>query len=123
MAGALPLSAIAKVIRSKNAGPFEITLDVIFGSREDYEAVKRANVITRELIAKLYHVAPQEILTFVYFDAANAIKITLPRPRPQGSVGETDMHAAQQHVPLMDIMVPWEGSHVPNAAIVLGRKG
>jgi Domain of unknown function (DUF4387) len=107
MADAVPLSSIAKVIRSKNAGPFEITLDVIFGSREDYEAVKRAKVITRELIAKLYNVATQQILTFVFFDAANAIKITLPRPRPQGSVGETDMHAAQQHAPLMDIMVPW----------------
>ena len=35
------------------------------------------------------------------------VKITLPRPRPQGGIGETDMHAAQQHVPLQEIRVPW----------------
>jgi Domain of unknown function (DUF4387) len=104
----VPLRAIAKVIRSKNAGPFEITLDVIFGSKRDYEAVKASGTITRELIAKLYNVATQQILTFVFYDAANAIKITLPRPRPQGSIGETDMHAAQQHAPLLEVMVPWE---------------
>jgi hypothetical protein len=103
----MPLRAIAKVIRSKNAGPFEITLDVIFGSKADYEVVKAGGAITRELIAELYNVATQQILTFVFYDAANAIKITLPRPRPQGSIGETDMHAAQQHAPLLDVMIPW----------------
>jgi hypothetical protein len=35
------------------------------------------------------------------------VKITLPRPRVQGGVGETDMHAAQQHVPLQEIRIPW----------------
>jgi Domain of unknown function (DUF4387) len=104
----VPLRAIAKVIRSKNAGPFEMTLDVIFGSKRDYEVVKASGTITRELIAKLYNVATRQILTFVFYDAANAIKITLPRPRPQGSIGETDMHAAQQHAPLLEVMVPWE---------------
>ena len=68
-----PLREIAKVVRSKNAGPFEITLDIIFKNRADFDAVK----------------------------------ITLPRPRAQGAIGETDMHAAQQHVPLQEIRVPW----------------
>lgn len=27
------------------------------------------------------------------------------RPRPQVAAGETDMHAAQQHVPLMYILI------------------
>ena len=34
------LKEIAKIIRSKNAGPFEITMDIIFKSVEEYEAVK-----------------------------------------------------------------------------------
>ncbi len=99
------LKDFAKVIRSKNAGPFEITMDIIFKTKEDYEEIKSREVITKELISKLYNIPVEKIITFVYFDAANAIKITLPRPRPQGSIGETDMHAAQQHVPLMGIEI------------------
>ena len=49
----------------------------------------------------------QNIITFGFFDLVNAVKITLPRPRAQGGIGETDMHAAQQHVPLQEIRVPW----------------
>lgn len=100
------LKDIAKVIRSKNAGPFEITMDIIFKTKKDYEEIKNRGIITKELISKLYQIPVEKIITFVYFDAANAIKITLPRPRPQGSIGETDMHAAQQHVPLMNIEIP-----------------
>jgi len=107
MRGSLPLKDIAKVVRSKNAGPFEITFDIIFKSRADYEAVKASGVITKQLISKLYDVPTQRIITFLYLDAANAIKATIPRPRPQGSIGEIDMHAAQQHVPLMHVQIPW----------------
>jgi len=102
-----PLRDIAKVVRSKNAGPFEITLDIIFKNREDFEAVRQSGVITRELISKLYNVPTQAIITLGFFDLVNAVKITLPRPRAQGGIGETDMHAAQQHVPLQEIPVPW----------------
>lgn len=100
------LKEIAKIIRSKNAGPFEITMDIIFKSIEDYEAVKAGGIITKELIAELYGLAVEDIIAFVYFDAANAIKATIPRPRSQGSIGETDMHAAQHHAPLLEIMIP-----------------
>jgi len=100
------LKDIAKVIRSKNAGPFEITFDIIFKTKEDYEKVKASGVLNKELIARIYNLDPQRILTFVFYDAANAVKITIPRIRPQGSVGEVDMHGAQQYVPLFDIEVP-----------------
>ena len=94
-------------MRSKNAGPFEITLDIVFKTKEDFEAVKKSGVITKELVSELYNVPTQTIITFGFFDLVNAVKITLPRPRAQGGIGETDMHAAQQHVPLQEIRVPW----------------
>lgn len=100
------LKDIAKVIRSKNAGPFEVTMDIIFENKEDFKKVLSSNVITKELISELYNLPVDDIITFEKFEAANAIKITIPRPRPQGSIGETDMHAAQQHVPLMNIAIP-----------------
>jgi len=105
----VPLSQIAKVVRSKNAGPLEITMDIIFKSEEDYKRAKATGVITKELISRLYNVPIDQIITFVEFDAANAIKATIPRPknRPQGSVGEIDLFGAQQHAPLLGIMLPW----------------
>jgi hypothetical protein len=106
MTRSVALKDIAKVIRSKNAGPFELTFDIVFKSKEDFEAVKATGVITKELIAALYNLPAEQVLTFVYYDAANAIKATIPRRRAQGSIGETDMHGAQQHVPLMNIMIP-----------------
>ena len=89
-----PLREIAKVVRSKNAGPFEITLDIIFKSREDFDAVKKSGVITRELISELYNVPTQAIITFGFFDLVNAVKITLPRPRAQGG-DRRDRHACR----------------------------
>lgn len=102
------LSELTHVVRSKNAGPFEITLDMIFLNKEVYEKVKKTKIITKELIGKLYSIPEEKIVAFAYFDAANAIKATIVRPRPQASIGETDMHACQQHVPLLEIEIPWE---------------
>jgi len=65
---------LVKIIRSKNAGPFEVTFDIIFKDKETYEKVKKTKVITKELIAKLYHISIEKVLYFVEFDPANAIK-------------------------------------------------
>ena len=56
------LRDIAKVIRSKNAGPFEITFDIIFRTKDDYEKVKASGVLNKRLIASLYNLDPQNIL-------------------------------------------------------------
>ena len=53
---------IAKVIRSKNAGPFSITLDVLFDSPEIYQRVKDSDLINKKTIAKLYQI-PEESIT------------------------------------------------------------
>ena len=99
---------LASVIRSKNAGPFELTFDIIFKDKETYEKVKKTKVITKELIAKLYHVPIEKVLYFVEFDPANAIKATIVRPVDSGSIGETDVYGAQQHAPLLEIKIPYE---------------
>lgn len=102
------LSAIAKTIRSKNAGVNLITFDIIFAERSTYERVKEARVLTRETVAKLYGIAPERISDFVEFDPANAIKFTIYRLRPSGSPGDPDIFGAQQYAPLLDIDVPAE---------------
>ena len=100
------LSALAKTIRSKNAGADLITFDVIFAERATYERVKRARVLTRESVCRLYRIPPERIADFVEFDPGNAIKFTITRLRPSGSPGDPDIFGAQQYAPLLDIEVP-----------------
>ena len=102
------LSALAKTIRSKNAGVDLITFDVIFTDRAAYERVKRARVLTRESVCALYRITPSRIADFVEFDPGNAIKFTIYRLRPSGSPGDPDIFGAQQYAPLLDIEVPPE---------------
>ncbi len=97
------LTDIASVIRSKNSGPYELTFDVIFKDFEMYERVKTANIFNAAMFAPLYGIPESDIISLVYFDPAKAIKITIVRPIPSGSLGETDVYGAQQHAPLMGV--------------------
>lgn len=101
-----PLYRLAKVVRSKNSGPFEITFDVIFDRPEVYQRVKASGALTPELVCRLYRVAADDIVAFMFFDPAMAFKLTLKRHWAQGSVNERDTFGAQQHAPLMGIEVP-----------------
>ncbi|MEW6216542.1 MAG: DUF4387 domain-containing protein [Candidatus Bipolaricaulota bacterium] len=102
------LEDLAKVIRSKNAGPFELTLDVMFDSAEVYDQVKNSGVITRQAIAKLYgyEMDPDRVLAVAFFDPALAVKITLVRPCVSGALGDCDVYGAQQHAPLLGLEIP-----------------
>lgn len=104
--GEAPLNEVARIIRSKNSGPFELTFDVMFDDPAVYKRVKDANIFTNETIKSLYRVTDGDILTNMYFDPALAWKCTIKRPWAQGSVGERDTLGTQQHAPLLGIRVP-----------------
>jgi hypothetical protein len=97
------LGDVATVVRSKNAGPFELTLDVMFEDRAVYEAVRDGGIFTAEAVARLYRIELQDVLAVIHVDAANAVKVTLRRRLPAGSPGDTDVYGAQQHAPLLMI--------------------
>ncbi len=102
----VPLSDLADIVRSKNAGPFRITLDVLFSDPALYRQVRDSGAVTRESVAAAYGISSDEITSFFAVDMASAIKITLRRPRTQGAFGEGDVYGCQQHVPLLGIAVP-----------------
>lgn len=95
------LTDAANVIRSKNAGPFELTLDILVKDPALYRKMKDANIISKKTVAELYRIPETSVLNIVYFDNALAIKATLVRPMPSGAMGERDVYGAQQHAPLM----------------------
>lgn len=101
-----PMRQLANVIRSKNSGPFEITFDIIFDKPDVYERVKKANVLSNEIIKKHYNLNDSDIIANMYFDPALAWKCTIKRPWEQGTVGESDTLGTAQHAPLLDILVP-----------------
>ena len=96
------LKDIASVIRSKNAGPYELTLDIILKEREMFDKLKAADIINAEVIARLYKIPVEDVLSIVYFPNALAIKATIVRPLASGNMGERDVYGAQQHAPLVN---------------------
>ena len=98
----MKLIDIAKVIRSKNAGPYELTFDIIFKDNETFEKFKNANILTKEVFAKLYNIKEESILGIIAFAPSNALKITIIRPISSGALGERDVYGAGQHKPLME---------------------
>ncbi|MEZ5819125.1 MAG: DUF4387 domain-containing protein [Hyphomicrobiaceae bacterium] len=101
-----PLSQLADIIRSKNAGPFRITFDILFADPVRYQLVRDSKAVTRETVAAAYGLPVGAITSFFEVDMASAIKITLRRPRGQGSFGESDVYGCQQHVPLLGLSIP-----------------
>lgn len=96
---------VALVCKSKNAGPFEVTIDAVFADQETFDKVKASGVLCPELFARLYKVQPEDVL-FTVYDAGFAFKATLPRLIPAGDIGDTDVYGAQQHAPLLAVEVP-----------------
>lgn len=99
------LAALARLIRSKNAGPFELTFDIMFDDEPTYQRVKASGAVTREAVARRYGLGAEQV-KFFYCDHARAIKASIPRPYFQGDPRDSDGHGGQQYAPLMDIEIP-----------------
>ena len=88
------MSSVAQTVqkvRSKNAGPFWLTIDIFCGSPAAYAQITEN--ISTERIAILFQTTPDQIKRF---DIAglNVVKFSLPRPTVQGSRTDRDMHGA-----------------------------
>jgi hypothetical protein len=106
MADSTILADIAKTIRSKNAGVDKITFDVIFPDKASYDRVCQSGILSRQAICALYRIPPARISDHVEFAAGLAIKFTIFRTEPSGSVGDADIFGSQHYGPLLGIAVP-----------------
>jgi hypothetical protein len=89
---------LARVVRSKNAGPFVVTLDLLFEDEDCWKKVSEA--LTRDHVAKAYNIDPDMVLNIISYKPALAIKVNIKRKLPSGHPGDRDVYGAQQHVPL-----------------------
>jgi len=95
---------IASVIRSKNAGPRVLTLDLIFPDADSFGIVRSADARLHEEVARVYGLSKSEV-TIIHYPPANAIKIALPRTVMAGDPGDSDVYGAQQHAPLLEVVL------------------
>ena len=75
----MKLIDLAKVIRSKNAGPTTLTLDLLFNDAAGFRLACASKSLSPDAIARLYSQPPAK--------AANSASVTAafkwPRSRPQ----------------------------------------
>lgn len=103
-------------IRSKNAGPFWVTLEAFMADEHGYAMAADPNLINEASIAKLYGVSADSVLIF-RIPALNVVKISFPRPVSQASLRDRDVHAGQHHVPLARLVVGGPPNRGRRAAI------
>ena len=82
---------IAQKVRSKNAGPFWLTIDIFCRNRVDFERIS-TGLATASLAAR-FRTDPEAIKRFDIADL-NVVKLSLPRPAVQGTRADRDMHGA-----------------------------
>ena len=93
---------LAELVRSKNAGPFWLTLDVFFVTDADYRRVAAPGVLTEAAVAAAYQV-PSDTVTVYRLPNIRVLKVSFPRPVAQGGFADRDMHSGQQHLPLANL--------------------
>jgi hypothetical protein len=98
------LGEVCTDIRSKNAGPYWITVDMFFADVEALETTARSPAMSSDALGRLLEVDPGQIKRFVVSSLC-VLKFSYPRSRPQGGIVERDMHGGQQYVRLLDVEV------------------
>ena len=101
---ALALTDLVHVIRSKNAGPNLLTLYLFFRDRDGYQRAIQSPQLSVASVALMYGCA-QALMSRYDMADLRAIKFTLPRAVCAGSPGDGDVYGAQQHGPLLGVML------------------
>ena len=94
------LAEIAQKVRSKNAGPFWLTVDIFCADADAFARVRDG--LSTATVAARFHVAPEQLKRFD-MPALNVVKFSLPRPQIQGTGADRDMHGASFAQVLADL--------------------
>jgi len=89
-------------VRSKNAGPFWLTMDLFCDNETSYNRLVRSPNLSKSTIAKIYQI-PETGINIFYLPNLRVVKISFPRMVVQGSPFDRDMHGGQQYIPLLDL--------------------
>ena len=96
------LSEVARHVRSKNAGPFWVTIDIFFKDHPAYCRYKDASALSAAQFGSYFGVDADKVRIF-QVPTLDVLKISFPRLAPQGGMRERDMHSGQQYVRLLGL--------------------
>ena len=75
------LRDVARHGRSKNAGPFWVTIDIFFKDEADFDLYAQSPALGPELFARLYGADPT-LVTRVAVRSRNCLNVSAPRSQP-----------------------------------------
>jgi len=96
----MKLHELASVVRSKNAGPFLITIDVFFPDRDAYERVRASGVLEPESVARLYGRPVEDVVGAFWEPNALGAKVTFRKQPSINDLSCGDLFGSHQHVPI-----------------------
>ncbi|MDH6589595.1 hypothetical protein M2161_008701 [Streptomyces sp. SAI-133] len=99
------LGDLAYEVRSKNAGPFWVTMELFLRDADGYRIAADETYLNEGTVARLYGLDEAEVLMF-RIPSLNVVKISFPRPVSQASLRDRDVHSGQHHVPLAVLPLP-----------------
>ena len=100
----IPLSALAHVVRSKNAGPTQLTIDIFFNNASAFDHAAASAALAQSAVAALYRLDAAQVQRHL-MPHILAMKFTLPRRICAGTPGDGDVYGAQQHTPMLEVLV------------------
>lgn len=85
------LDQLAQKVRSKNAGPFWLTVDLFCGSDAAFTRVCAG--LSSGKVAQVLNIPVDDIKRFEMAEL-NVVKLSFPRPVTQGHILDRDLHGA-----------------------------
>lgn len=98
------LRDLASVVRSKNAGPTQLTVDIFFNDAPGYARATQGDALSRAAVAALYQLDAAQVQRYLLPDIL-ALKFSMPRAVCAGNPGDGDVYGAQQHAPLLGVLL------------------
>ena len=99
------LYELTKMIRSKNAGPFMESIDILFADRATYDKVLATGALSAAAVASLYGIDETSVSQH-NLPLANAVTFSFPRKHPSGDFLDDDLYGCQQHRPMVNLEIP-----------------
>ena len=96
------IKQVCRHVRSKNAGPFWVTIDLFFDGSDNYRRYADSPALGPELMRRLYGADPRLVRKYSV-PKLHMVKISYARTNVQGGEVERDMHCGQQYVRLLNI--------------------
>ncbi len=96
----MKLKEAVKVLRSKNAGVWHITIDIVFKNKDLYEKSKAR--LNRDYFCRLFN---RKSLDYFECDGINTLKISFLRNTSAGSLNDVDCLGANFYIPLLGVEI------------------